>query len=323
MTVLVTGGTGYIGAHVVRLLLDRGDEVIIVDDLETGIAERVPGVPIEVFDVSEMSATDRLQDVMLGHGVTAVIHFAARKQVAQSVAQPLRYFRDNVGGLLNVLDAMRRAEVRDILFSSSAAVYGDAEDGAVSEASVPHPMNPYGETKLVGEWLVADAANAHGLRGASLRYFNVAGAGSPDLADRAVLNLIPMVFEQLDAGQSPQIFGDDYPTADGTCVRDFIHVLDLAEAHLVVLDSLRSSALSGASVFNVGTGVGYSVREVIREIGEVSGIERAPDVRPRRTGDPARVLADPALINRALGWSASRTLRDMVESSWEGWRTAH
>jgi UDP-glucose 4-epimerase len=320
MTVLVTGGAGYIGAHVVRLLRERGDHVVIVDDLATGFAARVEGVPMEVFDLSEASAAERLATLMRTHGVTAVIHFAARKQVAESVAQPLRYFGENVGGVLNVLDAMRRSEVRDVVFSSSAAVYGDSDSGVVSETDPPHPMSPYGQTKLVGEWLVEDAAVAHGFRGTSLRYFNVAGAGASDLADRAVLNLIPMVFERLDAGLAPLIFGDDYATPDGTCVRDYIHVLDLAEAHLVALDRLRASELASASVFNVGTGVGYSVGEVIRVIGEVSGIAATPEVGPRRAGDPARVVANPGLINRELDWSARRTLRDMVTSSWEGWQ---
>ena len=317
MAVLVTGGAGYIGAHVVRLLRERGDDVVVADDLISGDAANIaPVVPIEM-NVADESSVERMVTLMREHNVTSVIHFAARKQVGESVGRPAWYYRENIGGLANVLLAMADAKVDQLVFSSSAAVYGDAAGEPLPESSETVPVSPYGETKLVGEWLVSDAAVSQNLRGISLRYFNVAGAGAPELGDPAVLNLVPMVFERLDAGESPRIFGDDYPTADGTCIRDYIHVADLAVAHVAALDALAAQAESGHRVYNVGTGIGTSVREMVDLILEVSGSTLTPEVLPRRPGDPASVTADPSRIRAELGWKASKSVRDIIESAWQ------
>lgn len=314
MRVLVTGGSGYIGAHVCRLLRDRGDTVVVVDDFVTGIRERVAEFPQLELSLASPGAAEAVADFARDHGAEAMIHFAGRKQVPESMAKPLMYWNDNVAGLAAVLQACESAGIERFLFSSSAAVYGDAS-GHVTEDAPCQPVNPYGASKLAGEWLTADVAHATGLRATSLRYFNVAGAGWPELADTAVLNLAPMVIERLAAGDAPRIFGDDYPTADGTCVRDFIHVLDLAEAHLAALDALESATPGSHRVFNVGTGVGGSVREVVEGLRfRWPHPTPAPAVEPRRPGDPAEVVADPSRIAAELGWRATRTLDDILDS---------
>lgn len=320
MTVLLTGGTGYIGSHVAHLLRDRGDEVVIVDDLVTGARDRVEGFPLVELDLASPDAPRALASTLREHRVDAVVHFAARKQAGESVAEPVRYYRDNLGGLGHLLDAMSAAGVGTLVFSSSAAVYGQGEGRPIGEDAPTIPVNPYGETKLAGEWLVNAWVRAHGeARATSLRYFNVAGAGDPRLGDRMALNLIPMVFERLVARERPRVFGDDYATPDGTCVRDFVHVADLADAHVLALDALRGGA-PGARVYNVGTGRGYSVREVIDAIGRATGLEVAAEVLPRRAGDPDSIVADASRIAGELGWRASRGLDDMVSSAWEGYR---
>lgn len=316
MTVLVTGGAGYIGSHVVRLLLDRGDEVVVVDDLITGDQKRIPGVPLIEMDLADSSAPARLTRVMRDYDVEAVIHFAGRKQVAESVVRAAWYYQQNIGSLANVLLAIEEAQVTRLVFSSSAAVYGSSEGSALSEATETNPINPYGETKLIGEWLLEDIVRALGITASSLRYFNVAGAGWPELGDTAALNLVPMVFERLDLDRAPLIFGNDYETEDGTCVRDYIHVLDLAEAHLATLDSLATGA-PRHDVYNVGTGVGSSVLAMVEKILEVSQSTVTPEIRDRRAGDPAVVVADPGSITRSIGWTAQRGLTEIVESAWE------
>jgi len=314
MTILVTGGAGYIGAHVVRLLVERGDHVHIVDDLVTGIAARNPGVPLTQINVASSDAVNKLTQLFRSHSVEAVIHCAGRKQVGESVAKPAWYFAENVGGIANVLLAMEAAGVSKFIFSSSASVYGDAS-GGVTEASPTRPTNPYGETKLMGEWLLNDVVAARSLDAISLRYFNVAGAGSPDLGDAMALNLVPMVFERIDLNESPRIFGDDYDTPDGTCVRDYVHVTDLAEAHIAALDALDSGA-SRHRVYNVGTGVGTSVREIVDVIREVSGAPQQAEVVARRPGDPGKIVGIVDRIAQDLGWKSRFTVRDIVESAW-------
>jgi len=315
MRVLVTGGAGYIGSHVVTALHAAGHDVLVVDDLLRGHRDEVDGAPIEQVHLAEDDAADRLSALMAAHGTDAVMHFAARKQVGESVAKPAWYYRENIGGLANLLLGMESAGVTRLVFSSSAAVYGAAEGAAIDEDVEPRPISPYGETKLFGEKLITAAAAGFGLRAVSLRYFNVAGAASPELGDPAALNLIPMVFERLDAGEPPRIFGDDYDTPDGTCVRDYIHVADLAEAHTASLSALQDAA-PGNLVFNVGTGRGTSVRQIVDRVLSISGSALEPVVVPRRPGDPGYVVGSPARIAAAIGWTARHTVDDMIESAW-------
>lgn len=320
MSILIAGGAGYIGAHVVRLLLERGDEVIVVDDLSYGTPERVKGADLVQLDVASGGAVETLTDLMEARGVTAVIHFAARKQVGESVARPSWYYQQNVGGLANMLLAMERARVDQMIFSSSAAVYGMPPVEVVPEDTECHPINPYGETKLIGEWMMADCERAWGLRWAGLRYFNVAGAGWDDLGDMATLNLIPMVMERLANGDTPKIFGEDYPTPDGTCIRDYIHVRDLATAHVAALDYLAGGQEMSEHVFNVGTGKGSSVREVVDRVIAVTGLDVRPEVLDRRAGDPPQLIGDATRIGEVLGWHAEHDLDDIVTSSFSAWQ---
>lgn len=321
MTIAVTGGAGYIGAHVVRLLAERGDDVLVIDDLSTGRRERIGGARLLQLEISAPEAPALMAEAMRDSDTAAVIHFAAQKQVGQSMAEPALYYRQNLTGMLNVLTAMQTARVDRLVYSSSAATYGMPDVDLVTETTPAQPINPYGETKLVGEWIMADYGRAYGLRGAALRYFNVAGAGWNDLGDPAVLNLIPMVFAKLEAGQQPRIFGDDYPTPDGTCIRDYVHVLDLAEAHLAALAYLERKERPYLQ-FNIGTGAGSSVREVIAEIGLVSGLDVTAKIEPRRPGDPPRLVADVSRIKEVMGWTASYDLPSIVSSSWAAWRAA-
>lgn len=315
MTVLVTGGAGYIGSHVVRLLRERGDTVHVIDDLSGGRQSRLEGVGHTLIDLVPPANVDRICAVLSDQSVDAVIHLAAKKQVPESVARPAWYAQQNVGGLANLLIAMEAEGVNRLIYSSSAAVYGSTEGAAITEDSPTFPVNPYGFTKLVGEELVAQSVGPAALRVASLRYFNVAGSGWDELGDTAVLNLVPMVFKRIDAGLPPLIFGDDYHTADGTCIRDFVHVLDLAEAHLVALDSTDHRD-PGSEIFNVGTGTGTSVLEMVNLIRAIAGFAPPARLEPRRVGDPAVVVADPTRIRKQLGWAASRGVREIVRSAW-------
>jgi len=316
MSVLVTGGAGYIGSHVTRLLQQRGDKVVVVDDFDSGLAERLTDVEVVRLDLSAGNAVEVLTETMKHYGIESVIHFAAQKQVGVSVVQPEYYYHQNLGGMTDLLTAMRAAAVDRLVFSSSAAAYGMPDVPMVTEDTLCQPINPYGETKLVGEWMARASARAWGLRVANLRYFNVAGAGWNDLADTAVMNLVPIVFAALKAGQKPKVFGDDYATADGSCVRDYVHVLDLAEAHLSALDYLSRDQRE-FDTFNVGTGSGSSVFEVLDAIREVSGIDFEHEVAERRAGDPPFLCADVSRINSTLGWKAKNGLREIVASAWE------
>lgn len=323
MTVLVTGGAGYIGAHVVRLLTDRGTPVLVADDLSTGRRDRIGEAALVEVDLAADTAVDELAAAMKDHNVDAVIHIAAKKQVGESAERPAWYYTQNVGGNANLLQAMQRAGVDRLMFSSSAATYGlpdVAEDALIDETVTPAPISPYGETKLVCEWMNRAAGAAWGLRTVNLRYFNVAGSGWPELGDPGVFNLIPIVFRALDHGQRPKIFGDDYPTPDGTCLRDYVHVLDLADAHLAALDYL-DEANRQHDVFNVGTGQGTSVREVLHQIAASTGREVDGEVTGRRAGDPARLVADVSRIDDTLGWRATHDLRQIVDSAWQAWQT--
>ncbi|RFC73989.1 UDP-glucose 4-epimerase GalE [Streptomyces sp. AcE210] len=321
MTWLITGGAGYIGAHVVRAMHEAGERTVVYDDLSTGIAARVPdGVPLVVASTLDADAVAR---TIAGHGITGVVHLAAKKQVAESVELPLHYYRENVEGLRVLLEAVTAGGVPSFVFSSSAAVYGMPDVDLVTEDTPCLPMSPYGETKLAGEWLVRATGRAHRLATASLRYFNVAGAATPELADTGVFNLVPMVFEKLTDGEAPRIFGADYPTPDGTCVRDYIHVVDLAEAHVAAARRLSAAAPGTDLTLNIGRGEGVSVLEMVELINATTGHGADPVVTPRRPGDPARVVASAERIATELGWTAKRDVRDMVESAWQGWLRVH
>jgi UDP-glucose 4-epimerase len=317
MSWLVTGGAGYIGAHVVRAMVADGQDVVALDDLSTGDARRVhQGAR---FVKGSVLDRDTLREAL--RGVTGVVHVAAKKQVGESVAEPLWYYRENLDGLLTVLEECRTAGVGRFVFSSSAATYGMPDVELVTEDIPKAPLSPYGETKLVGEWLLAGCATAFGLQAMNLRYFNVAGAVTPELGDPGVFNLIPLVFQALAKGERPRVFGNDYPTPDGTCLRDYVHVADVADAHLAAVRALDAG--QPGSTYNIGRGVGSSVLEVIDVIHEVTGLDTTYDVVDPRPGDPARVVAAVDRIREGLGFQAKHDLRQMVESAWAGWQLRH
>lgn len=320
MTWLVTGGAGYIGSHVVSAMRAHREDVVVLDDLSSGDAARIPGVPLVRGSTLDAALVGR---TMAEHHITGVVHLAAKKQVGESVERPLHYYEQNVEGLRRLLAAATHHGVSAFVFSSSAAVYGAPDVDLVTEDTPCSPVNPYGSTKLVGEWLVAETAAASGLRYATLRYFNVAGTATPELTDRGAANLVPMVFQQLARGAAPRIFGDDYGTVDGTCVRDFVHVADIASAHVAAGRALLAGTTTALTA-NVGRGEGVSVREMVETIRRVTGcIEEwsAPVVEPRRAGDPARVVASADLLATTLGWRAQHDVESMVRSAWAGWTT--
>ncbi|MFG2430958.1 UDP-glucose 4-epimerase GalE [Streptomyces sp. NPDC048590] len=321
MTWLITGGAGYIGAHVAKAMVAAGERVVVLDDLSTGLEERLPAaITLVRGSASDREVVDR---VLAEHAVTGVVHLAAKKQVGESVEKPLLYYRENVSGLAVLLEAVVAAGVRRFLFSSSAAVYGVPDVELITEETPCAPINPYGETKLAGEWLVRAAGKAHGISTACLRYFNVAGAAEPVLADTGVYNVVPMFFDRLTRGEAPRIFGDGYPTPDGTCVRDYIHVADLADAHLAVTRRLDASPNGEDLTVNIGRGEGVSVRRLAELVGEVTGLRTEPVVEAPRPGDAARAVASAGRMEGELGWKARHTMREMVESAWEGWCLRH
>ena len=315
-TWLITGGAGYIGSHVVRALQDSGRKVVVLDDFSSGLERKVPaGVPIVRASVADRAAVAK---ALRAHRVDGVIHLAAKKAAGESVTMPLYYYRENVGGMVELLAAMSEVGVAKLVYSSSAAVYGTPSENPIHENAQLAPESPYGETKVVGEWLSRNAGLADGVSWVALRYFNVAGAAHDELGDTSINNLIPMVFRALENGERPQIFGDDYPTADGTCIRDYIHVADLADAHVVAAARCESSM--SAEIFNVGRGVGSSVREVMDTIGSVLDRDIDPEVVARRVGDPPASTAATSHIEKTLGWRATNDLRAMVASAWSAWQ---
>lgn len=321
MTMLVTGGAGYIGSHVVKLLRERGHSVLIVDNLSTGLLRRVDD-PLLELDLASEGAADVLAAAMQAHRVTGVVHFAALKDVGESVAHPVRYERVNVHGLRHLLDGMRAAGVRDMVFSSSAAVYGEVAVPRVDESTPCTPANPYGASKLEGERLIGEAGRAWGLRAIALRYFNVAGTGWDDLADTGCNNLVPIVIDRATRGLDPLVYGGDHATPDGSCVRDYIHVLDLAQAHLAALDALASGRPVPPAV-NLGTGQGASVIEVVDAVSKALGVPLRPRIVGRRAGDPDAVIADPTLARRSLGWRHEHDLASIVQSAVSAATVAH
>ena len=316
MPFLVTGGAGYIGSHVVRSFRLAGIDVVVLDDLSSGHREFVPAdVP---FVLASVLDTRTLATTMRNHQVTGVVHVAAYKYAGESVNRPLHTHEQNVTGTASVLHAMIEADVRDIVFSSSAAVYGTPSVDVVTEETGTRPESPYGESKLAAEWLIASAARAHGFRHTSLRCFNVVGSAVPTLFDTSPHNLFPLVIDALRTGRTPAINGDDYPTRDGTCVRDYVHVADLADAHVVAATKLNAGE-QVRPTYNLGSGDGISVREIMTAFADVIGAPFSPTINPRRPGDPAMIVANGDLAARDLGWKMRHSIRDMVESAW----TAH
>ncbi|HEY8721472.1 UDP-glucose 4-epimerase GalE [Pengzhenrongella sp.] len=319
MTWLVTGGAGYIGSHVVRAFADVGLETVVLDDLSSGHAGFVPdGVPLVRGSILD---TGLVRQVLAEHQVTGVVHVAGFKYAGVSVQRPLHTYEQNVTGTQSVLAAMADEGVDAIVFSSSAATYGTPHTDLVTEATPTSPESPYGESKLIGEWLLRDQGVASGLRHTSLRYFNVVGSGSPDLTDTSPHNLFPLVLDALVEGRTPRIFGVDYDTPDGTCVRDYIHVADLALSHVAAARRLAANEPLEL-VYNLGSGDGVSVRQIMTAMAEVTGIEFEPEIAPRRAGDPARIVASGELAARDLDWRMRHTLQDMVASAWQARQAA-
>jgi UDP-glucose 4-epimerase len=319
MSWLVTGGAGYIGSHVVEALLHAGIAPVILDDLSSGHAEFVPeGVPFVNGTILDQPL---LEDTIKNHGVTGVIHLAGFKYAGVSVQRPLHTYQQNVEGTARLLEAMIATDTLHIVFSSSAATFGTPDVDLVTEGTATTPESPYGESKLIGEWLIRDVARAHGLTHTSLRYFNVVGSGSDRLRDTSPHNLFPLVFEALAAGRTPRINGDDYPTPDGTCVRDYVHVADLAHSHVAAARALEAGTPL-EPVYNLGSGAGSSVKEIMDAIREVTGVDFTPEIGPRRPGDPPRIVATGELAARDLDWRMRHTLTDMVASAWSARRAA-
>ena len=310
--ILVVGGAGYIGAHVAYLLQENGYGVRIYDDFSNGLKSRIEG---KFSDVVIGDVLDRQALISACEGMDAVIHLAAKKAVGESVDNPLKYYENNVGGSLNLLAAMSLKGVKKIVFSSTAAVYAPSEKLSITEDDLTEPLSPYGQTKLLSEKLISAVARAEGLSSISLRYFNVVGALRDEFADNSKDNLVPKVFAALKAGKNPEIYGSDYPTKDGSCIRDYIHISDLAKAHLVALEKVFTTKVD--EVYNVGSGSGYSVTEMINQIAESIGKAITPTLSPRRPGDTAQLIASIAKIERDLGWKPERSLKEMIDSAWQ------
>jgi len=310
--VLVTGGAGYIGAHVAAELLNEGYSVRIYDDFSNGLHRRVDG---KFRDIVEGDIQDREKLIQAMHGIDAVIHLAAKKAVEESVQNPLKYYENNVGGTLNLLAAMSVKGVKKIIFSSSAAVYSPNDKGAIEESDPTVPLSPYGATKLLSEELISSVGGAEKISNISLRYFNVLGSAVPEFGDNSKDNLVPKVLLALRNGKRPEIYGTDYPTKDGTCIRDYIHVGDLAKSHVAALKKTESALVS--SVYNVGSGNGYSVREMMDQISKTLGRDINPEESPARAGDSPKLIASTKKIETELGWKPTATLKEMIDSSWQ------
>ena len=319
MTWLVTGGAGYIGAHVVQAFLDEGLDCVVVDDLSSGHRRFVP----ETVPLVEGSILDRdlVERTLRDHAVEGVVHVAGFKYAGVSVQQPLHTYEQNVNGTVVLLQAMAAVGVDRIVFSSSAATFGTPEEELVTEASPTRPESPYGETKLIGEWLLRDQGRATGLRHTSLRYFNVVGSGSDRVYDSSPHNLFPLVLEALIEGRIPRINGADYPTPDGTCVRDYIHVADLAISHVAAARALAEGR-ELQPVYNLGSGEGLSVRQIMDAMARVTGVEFTPELHDRRPGDPARIVASGEAAARDLAWRMRHSVDEMVASAWSARRAA-
>ena len=315
MTWLITGGAGYIGSHVVKRLRETGRDVVVLDDLSAGNVNRVPaGVPVVKGNLCDRGL---LAEAMAGHHVDGVVNLAARKSVPESVAQPLWYYRENLGGFIALLDAMAEVGVTRLVQSSSAAIYGDA--GPVLDEDTPTvPLSPYARTKLMAEQVLVDSADSTGLSYLALRYFNPVGAVAPALAEVGGTNIFALLFSAIDAGRPFGVTGADYDTRDGSGLRDYLHIADLADAHVAAASYLDNQECR--EIVNIGTGIGYTVFELLDMVREVTGLPVPHEVVARRPGDPAGAVASVTKAERLLGWRAHRDLRDMVDSAWRMWR---
>ena len=320
--ILVTGGAGYIGSHTVRELRSRGYDVVVYDNLTTGHIEAVGDA---IFVKGDLFDVELLTDTFKKYGVDSVIHFAAYSLVGESMTNPLKYYHNNVAGTLALLEAMVACDVKYLVFSSSAATYGDTGEDIISETSPQKPTSVYGMTKLMMEQLMADFDKAYGLKYVALRYFNAAGAhDSGEIGEdhNPESHLIPIIMQVLNGKREKLgIFGDDYPTPDGTCIRDYIHITDLADAHIKALESLKSGASSNA--YNLGNGNGFSVKQVVETVEKVVGRPVKREIVPRRAGDPAILVASSDKIKKELGWKpAYDSLEKIVASAWK-WHSTH
>jgi UDP-glucose 4-epimerase len=313
--ILVTGGAGYIGSHTVRLLLKQGYEVTVADNLSRGYEHNVPAGLLHVLNLQD---TDKLTALLKEKQCEAVIHFAAYALVGESMQSPEMYFENNVGGSNSLFTAMQRAGVKYLVFSSTCAVYGTPHKSPIEEDFPIQPLNPYGESKAMVEKILRWFDQLHGLRSIALRYFNASGADpSGDLGEEhePESHLIPLLFRAIQSGKPATVYGEDYPTPDGTCIRDYIHVNDLAQAHMLALEALAKGAPTDS--FNVGTGDGSSVREVLAAVEVVTGKKVPYTVGPRRPGDPPRLVANGDKVRRAIGWKPEYTdLRKNVATAW-------
>lgn len=322
MAVMVTGGAGYIGSHTAAELMRLGREVVVVDSLLKGHKKAAPGGRLRIGDIRDETFMDR---VFAENNIDSVIHFAGDIEAGLSVKDPLAFYRNNVYTAVCLIDSMVKHGVKDMVFSSSAAVYGHPKEIPIGEVSEKSPVNPYGETKLAVEKMLRWCGEAYGTRWAALRYFNAAGAhesGEIGEDHDPESHLIPLILQAaMGRRESVQVFGQDYDTPDGTCVRDYIHVCDLGAAHVLALDYLKSGGKPDS--FNLGSGSGYSVMEVIDKAKEVTGREFRVDMLPRREGDPARLVADTGKAGLVLGWHPENGgLGKIIESAWR-WHTSH
>ncbi len=326
MNVLVTGGAGFIGSITTTELVSAGHKPVIVDNFSNSQKfvldniEKITGKKLDFYEI-DVRDTDKLHEILKTNNIDAVIHFAAYKAVGESVDNPLKYYQNNLDGLLSVLDAMKNAGVSNIVFSSSATVYGDPDTVPITEnATLKPPTNPYGATKQMAEQILRDASNAHGLNAVLLRYFNPIGAHPSGLLGELPIgtpnNLVPYV-TQTAAGirNKLTVFGDDYDTPDGSGVRDYIHVVDLAKAHIAALDFLDSEN-AGVDVFNIGTGTGSSVLEVIQTFKKVNDVTVPYEIGPRRSGDIGTCYASAEKAQKELGWKAELSLEDALKDAW-------
>ncbi len=318
MTWLLTGGAGYIGAHIVRAFQRAGSPVVVLDNLSTGYRSFVPeDVPFVEGSITDPEIVNRAIDY---HHVTGILHLAGLKYAGVSVQQPLPFFRENVGGMQVLLEAVAAHHIEKFVLSSSASWYGTPDGEVVTEDAPARPESPYGQTKTISEWMLRDLARIEpSLRQTSLRYFNVVGSGAPEVADHSPHNLFPKVMRAISAGAAPVVNGADYPTPDGSCIRDYVHVVDVAEAHVAATARLDAGASTGP-VYNIGRGEGSSVFEILAAMRRATGIDFEADIVDRRPGDPARIVGSVERIAADLDWHARYDLESMVASAWTAWQ---